>query len=758
MSNVNTTGNDLEILWVEPGADGSNPDTDYRVPTAQELAATSHLHQQNLQKAQADIRPAGIENRPAFGVAAGRGVIIPSGLSPYAPGHPSLAPLAANVTVVLPALTDTVSSISRHDRLYLMAFGAIVTSDIDASINLSFEWRNQSNAIQTLTKENTRRIRTFWAIVWSQGAATTAGAVYSALTTAGSNKVFTASTSTSGIALGSTLRLYSLDPNLAATKTYTVVQDTVQMIDLCRVWRVQNFLQNGYLWNRTGEADFDANFHIQPTYQYVGEGWSDWDARTRETMRRIFLGLPLINTPTGDRVVQNLINGQVAGNLDAPGIATASPNGSTALSNGQRVSFSNQAITQKTYVLPVTTSNVGGSTQATVAFQGNSPAGAYFSQNIADHKVWRADGRDVTLDGTLVGLGGTGSLVWTTSSSVVAPGDVVYVQPGIYYPAGSGFAVSGEIERVFLDNTGSSVQINAANVREASTSDLDAYAAPASGETYFVVVGKERGALHYILKRITVTSTSGGVVAIPGTERGAIAFISGPGAPAGRIDRPVVSGLSNSTSYNLLVYYAPPGTDKWQFQFRVPRYAGTQEKTLLNGAIVATEPIAIAHCQGGGNGYFLSDAEWQYEAISFRLPANTLNAAKKHFLADYRIQFFDEVDIGASSYREVDLFAAAGLALPRVGQQLAAIDAASAQTKGLAIRLQNSASQVLGALKIPIRCSQVYQLVVVFSVVNGSSRRLVAVTLNEGNVDTPSSCAFNSDSPSFAAIDTFTIY
>ncbi|MBD2019363.1 hypothetical protein H6F43_04090 [Leptolyngbya sp. FACHB-36] len=755
MPEINIKANDLEILWVEPGVDGGDPETDQRVPSAQELAAANHLHQSNLKTVQEIERPAGLRTRPAFDTTGSKGIILPAGLAPYAPGHPSIAPFASDVTVMLPPLADAVSSISRYDRLYLMTFGVVITSAIDPDILLTFEWENQSGAIQTLSKENTRRIRSVWAIVWSQGP-TTAADVVGAMSSVSGKKALTVAKGNVGITLNTTLRIYPLDPNLTDAKTYFIVQDTLTLIDLCRVWRVQNFTQTGYMWGRGGEKQFETDFHIQPTYRYVGDGWEAWDSRSRETLRRIFLGLPLIESPSYDRAVQNLINGQVGVNLDAPGTAIASPNGSTALANGQRVSFTNQRIVQKTYCLPVQTIDASGFARATVPFQTNSPVGAKFSQDLADHKVYKANGVDVTLDGTITGLGGSGALVWTANSNaVVAVGDTVYVQPGISYPEGSGFALSGEIEKVYYNN---GLVLNTANVREASVNNLNAYTNPASGESFIAVLGKERAALHYIYQRLTIISSSAGVVTIPGTVNGAIAFISGPNAPTGRIDRPVIAGLAHSTNYSVLCYYPPKATDNWQFQLKTSRYAGTGERALLDGARVATLPIAIGHTQGGGNSTFLADGELQYEAISFRLPANTLSNAVKHVVANYRMQLAIEGDIGANSVRELPLSAASGLVLPRSGMTLAAPAASSAQSKGMAVKLANSAGQALGILKLPIQCAQVYQLVVAFVVLKDGERRLCLITLNEGDTSAPSGCRFDSDSPHFAGVDTFALY
>jgi hypothetical protein len=754
---ANTKANDLEILWVDPGTPDPNltvnvtSEADKRVPSAAELRAANHLHQQNLARAQRLERPSGLRNRPQFGVA-GKGVVIPAGVLPYSPGHPALGALP-QTTVTLPALADTTSNLSRYDSLYLMAFGVVVTAAIDADINLSFEWQSQSKTLQTLTKENTRRVRTVWAVVCTQSP-TSSSAIYAALPTVLTGKGVTISSkATAGVNIGG-FQFYWLDPELKEGKTYTILEDTIDLIDLCRVWRVQNFNQSGYLWGRGGEKSFEAGSHIQATYRYVGDGWEDWSSRARDTLYRLFAGRAVANSPTLDRSVQNLINGQNNANQDAPGLATASPNGSTALANGQRVSFTNQAITQKTYCLPVATINAGGFSQASVPFQTNSPNGSFFSQNKADHRVWSANGVDITLDGSLTGLGGTGALTWTASSTAVTPGDVVYIAPAIFYPAGSGFPVTGEIEQVYLNGQA----INAANVRQAAINDLDAYTAPAVGESYFAVLGKERAALHYLYRRVTIASSSSGVVAIPSDAAGLIAFISGPNAPTGRQDKPVIAGLSPSTNYNVLLYHPPKPTDTWQFQFQVARYAGSGESDWLSGAAIATHPIVVAHSHGGGNSVFASEGEIQYEPIAFRLPANTSNKAVKSYQCNYKIEFVGEPAGDDESFREIPLRSSRGLASPHVGTVLTVANNNEAQTKGIAAKLLNSSGQSLGVLKLPIQCSQIYQLVITFLAVKEGERRLVIVTCNSGNPAKPAGCAFDSNSPNFAAIDTFHLY
>ena len=743
---VDIKPNDSEVLWVEP-----QNATDERVPTAQELRASSRLHTTNLSKVDGRGRPAGLMMRPDF-ACIGKSVILPQGLMAHAPGHPALAALASDVTVQLPALADVVSTISRYDYVSLLVFGVEVTGEIDPDINLDFEWQAQSGAVQTVSKENTRRVRTVWAIA-VHPANTTTTDIYNALpTTANDDRTLTVDQSATGQAVGS-YQLYPLDANLVSSATYTVIPDTLQLIPLLRVWRSQEHTQEGYIWGNGGEQDFDLDYHIQPSYRYVGSGWEDWESRAKETLRRLMLGKPLQDSESYDRAVYNLLNGQVGTNPDAPGVATASPNGATALANGQRVSFTNQAITQKTYCLPVVTVDAGGLAQASVPFQVNSPSGSFFSQDAEEHRVFTVTGRNVTNFGTLTGLGGTGALIWTANNTaIVTPGDRVYIVPGIFYPAGSGFPNAGQTETVYRD----ALPVAAANVREAAADDdLDAYITPANGEAFIVVMGRERAALHYIYKRITVTSSADGVVVIPNNERGVIAFISGTGAPSGRQDTPVLTGLSSNTSYDLLIYYPPPAVESWQFQLKVPRYKGSQES--VDGALI-TSVCAVGHTQGGGNDTFLADGEMQYEAIAFRVPKNSTPQAIEHYQCNYRMNFTHEGAAEETSIRWIPLSPAAGYTLPKAGLTISATAANDAQGSAMPVTLGDGHSS-LGALKKSIQCQQVWQLVVGMGVLLPTGdRRLLVATTNEGTPSEASPVVFSSDAPGYTGIDTFKLW
>jgi hypothetical protein len=741
---VDIKPNDTEVLWVKPQSD-----TDARVPTADELAAGTRLVSQQLQSSRMALRPSGVLNRPTF-TSTGKNVIIPSGLRYWAGNHPQLSVIGQAHTLSLPALADTVSSVSRYDRIYLCAFSAEVDDTIDPDVRLEFTWRNQSDVLQTVTKENTRRVRDYYAFVWASGI-TNASTLLAALQTPSGHRL-TVTKSAAGAAAGA-LRIYPLDPNLVDGTTYPVISDSLELIELVRVWRVQATNQQGYFWGRTGEGNFEPDFHLQPSYRYVGEGYQDLQNRAREALWRLMRGDTLSDTPSKDRSVQNLVNGQVGTNLSAPGVATASPNGSTALANEQRVTFTNEAIAQTLFCLPVVTTDSGGNAVATVNFAGNSPAGSQFSAS--GHAIYDEAGADISGDGTFTGGGGTGALTWTAGGGAsISPGDTAYLIPSIDYPSGSGFPTAGDIESVYLNSTA----LDGGNVRELSTDAPTTYENPAGSEDHIVVMDKGRAALAYILKKFTVSADGSGVVAMPGTARGVIAFISGTGAPTTRQDLPVITGLSAGASYDLLCYHAPPGSEQWQFQIKAARYAGSGESPWLNGARVATSPIAIAHSQIGGNTYSLGDASIQHEALGFRLPINNHASAIDGHTFNSKLQLTGEADPGNLAFREIPLpSGGSGVAQFRPGQVLAVQSVGGAQSQGLAAALQAD-GVALGSMKPKLQGDTGYQLAISVGLEKDGDYRLLVVVCNGGTPNQVNYLPFSSDGPAYSALDTFKLY
>ncbi|MBT9316272.1 hypothetical protein [Leptothoe spongobia] len=743
---VDQKTNDALVQFVAP-----QTDTDARVPTAEELSVAGSLLLNHIYESR-KLKPSGITTRPIFAATVGsKGVVIPSDLGFYSQKHPTLGILGGNHTLVLPSLADTVSAVSRYDRIYLMGFRAVVTADIDPDIQLEFSWRDQSSTIQTQTKENTRREREFYAFVWGSGEVT-ASAVWAVLPEVSGERQLTANKTAGGIETG-TLQIYPLDNNLVADATYTVVEDSLEMIELLRVWRVQNTIQDGYRWGRTGESDFQERFNLQPSYRYVGPEWDLWQARLSESIHRLFRGLSLSDTPTDNRIVLNLVNGQVASTLDAPGIATASPNGSTALANEQRMIFTNQAILQQEFCLPLTLADNGGAAEATVNFAGNSPSGARFGPNNTDHKIYSKNGIESSDNGSYTGEGGTGALTWLdTNDTEMQPGDIAYLVPGIEYPAGSGFPIAGKgLEAVYLN----SVAINASNIKSA---DLTAYEEPANSEDHIIVFDQARGSIR-IYKKYTVNSNGSGIAAIPSTARGVIAFIDGPSAPSARQDVPILSGLSNNSTYNLLVSHAPPGSEQWQFQFIEASYAGLSSTGIIDDSIVLGDPIFFGNSQGGGNANDGGDGELGRELIALRLPVNTDAGAQDAYLFNTKIQPAGTAALpdSATFSQLTHHLASNGNTLPKQGQTLTAIAAASVQSQGLAIRLESDGVS-LGVLKTQLESSSAYQLIVGFLIEKNEQRYMVVCALNAGDGSTYESTQLNTDGPNYAAIDVFNLY
>ena len=746
--NVTTVENDARIRWVS-----AQTDTDARAPTAEGLDAAAELLLQNTIKSR-QLVPSGITNRPNFLPTTGsKGIVVPGDLRFYSQKHPTLGALSGSHTIHLPALNDTAQAVSRYDRIYLLCFRAIVTAAIDPNLVITFRWRDGSSNIITETKENSQRIREYYALVWADSA-TDAASIWSALPATEGESVLTVDKSVTGVTVGDFV-LYPLDANLVNSATYTLVEGSLELIDLLRVWRIQNTNQNGYHWGRLGEADFAQRFHLQPSYGYVGEGWQDWQSRLEESMYRLFKGDSLSDAPTDDRIVLNLVNGQVATTLDAPGIATASPNGSTALANGQRIVFTNREWKQQEYAVRLLSTDAGGGElQVTINFAGNSPSGAAFGVD-ADHKVFDSGGTDISALGTFSGSSGTGALTWTENGgnpTGLSVGDPLYLNPGIIYPAGSGFPVAAKsLEAVYLGSTA----LDSDNVKDG---DITTYEDPANSESHIVIFDRARGE-SWIYKKFTVTSTGTGVAEAPSGATGHIAFISGPSAPSGKQDKPAISGLSNGASYDLLCYHAPPGSEQWQFQFIQARYTGLDNTAIPNGATIAARPIYFGNTQGGGNVSLGGDGLLSEEAIAFRLPMNSDASAQDAYVFSEKIQLSGEPTLPADvTFRPLpDQIASGGIALPRPGQLLAVTASGGAQSQGIAVGLEVS-SVPLGVLKQKLSGDEQYQLIAGFVITKNSNFYFVVATLNAGAGSTSNAIAFDSDGPHYAAIDVFNFY
>lgn len=733
---VNTHPRDAAILWL-----GQQTDIDSRVPTAEEMAKTEEVMRGHLGRSRARITPSGLLERPTFTANGGRQVGIPA-LSVWAPLHPTLETIPANV-LSMPVLAQGV--VNRYDYIYLLCFGVIVTADLDPEVNLTFQWR-AGNVLENVTKENTARIRDAYAYWVSPFPMTTEAIATRIGPTLTPNK--------SGMAFED-CRLFPLDEILRPGLTYTLTPGQLESLELLRVWRVQGVNQTGWWWGQTTERTMEGDIHLQPTYRYVGPGLEDWSARTADSLYRLMRGESLRNSPRLNRGVYNLLNGQVGSNTQAPGIATASPNGSIALANGQRVTFTNRAITQRVFALAIATSDGGGFAVATINFAGNSPSGSKFAAS--GHQVFSAAGVDLTSSGAFTGADTAGALTWTaTVAGTPAPGTVVYLVAHLTYPAGSGFPVCGDVEAVYLDG----VPISEANIKD---SDITVYTEPVNGGNHLVVLDRGNSELRWIYKKFSVVADSSGNVKMPSEARGLIAWISGPSAPIERQDKAVVTGLNASNGYDILCYWPPVAEEQWQFQILYPTYAGTQEASWLNGATVLTQPIAIAHSLGGGTTFSppsrpLPDGDVIGHAVAWRLPSNSDGQAIRNYALDAAIALQGGPDNGNAPFQVMpSLAAVGGMVSLRPGQVLEAVASADTHPQGVGVALRVGGRPV-GVYKPRLAGTGRYQLVVACGVEKAGEQRVLVITYNGGETTQGNALAANSAAPSLAGVDLFRYY
>jgi len=668
--------------------------------------------------------------------------------------YPSVLLSLAN-TINIPAIPNLSDIVKREERLYLVLFGAITGGDQDAVLGqVSFQYLDRNtNTLTPTTKENAKRDRIYWALVLSP-TALTAESFYQSLTQEvipanqeprlTGDRVLTVSNKTADGFVNGTQRIFALDPSLTQGATYPILQDFVEVTEVCRIVRQQNYLDRGYTFGNQGEEQFDAKYVIMPA---ALPKVRDIDSRIADRLIEIFSGKP---GPLScySRTVQNLTAGLVGGNPGRAGESAASPNGSVCLANDNRVSFSNQALLQRLGV-QITTATPDGNGAAVVTAQlnTNSPPGTVFSEKPSDHRIFKADGTEQSELGQFINLGQSGALVWVASqNSTIQPGNIVYFVPGIQYPSGSGFDIPfEEVERTWRNGT----PISAANIRSGHCGDLQAYEAPANNESYIAVFGKERAALHYIYKKVQVPVDSNGTALIPSAELGCFAFIEGA---TGRIDAPVKTGLTPNTMVNALVYYPPRSTESWQAQFRYCPYQGTSavEPNFLDGAIVISKPYFWMTTQGGGNSVFQADSSIRYSPISMHLPL--VENGIPCYRMDAAIRYYNEPNPGPSCTRPGAALSGAGLAMPTPGMTLSLV-ANPGIGSGKSLHAVLKSNGVTVGFRNPILNRQViYQSIIAFLVRKGQEERLVIATFTGDGGD-----SVEFDSTQGCAFDTFRI-
>lgn len=601
---------------------------------------------------------------PSVQVTGARTFVLANGVA-LVPSH-SEYKLEVAGSLAIPALPSPGSVVKRDDFLSLVVVATEFNKDHDPTLGqVAFSYRRPQTAggfvVETTQKENTRRMRSVWLMVLSPQPLT-GDDFFNALPqdASGNRTIGIANKTPQGFSLGDH-RIYALDPTLTSGQSYFVFADSAYALPLLQVRRLQNYLERGYVWGNGGEGNLSKDVHLSDISESATQHQNDDLVRQRAL--QVFSGIPSKGF-TYSRTVQNLLAGNVSGNPGRPGESAASPNGSVCLANDQRVSFTNQQITQKLACLPVTAGS-DGSGNAIVIFPLNSnvPLGTRFSEKREDHKVYAANGTDQTPFGVFQNLGATGALTWIAdSNSVIKPGNVCYFVPGINFPSGSGFSVPFDKCEAGWAN---GMSMDGGNILDAAVNDLDAYRAPTVNQEFIAVFGRERAALHYIYRKVSVTSDGNGIAVIPLAERGVFAFIEGI---PGRIDKPVVTGLSTNTTYAALVYYPPRSTEQWQWQLRYCSYQGLNDPTILNGAEITSTPLLFAHTQGGGTSAFFGDSELKYSAISMHLPIG--NSTTKHYGLNTPVNLPGENYADPIAFRELQTVPGSGCSLPRIGRKI----------------------------------------------------------------------------------------
>lgn len=722
--------NDVGVIFVPPASR-----TDPRVPTAEELSLSVRIQQSIAGRNRAE---AGWQRYPTLNFTAARQLSISDGQA-LLPGYPGVLSIGSTA-ITLPSLPDTTNIYLRTDWLYLMSFLAEVGQQQAPILGqYTFQYTEIGGGdVSTVTKENTRRIRAFWCLVWST-APISAATLLPLLPDAGSNKQMQIlDTSALGFALEN-LRIYARDPGLTQ-HPYVVYPESVQLLELTKVRRAQRQNNRGYVHGPAGEASLGSVFNLITTAPLLQQ--QDLEARMRERLRNVFSGIAQPGRAS-NYSIQNLTASPNGGNPDFPGEGAAAPNGSICLANGQRVSFTNQAIIEKRSAVRIASASNNGSGRALITVSLNSPiSGSFFSGNRGDHKIYSADGLEQSERGTFRQLGSSNTLVWEGDvNSTILPGQTAFVVPGIFYPSGSGFSVPFErVTRWWRNN----VELDDENIRDAATDDVLEYTDPANNGSYFGIFGRERAALHYILKKVTITSNGSGVATVPTDARGCFAFIQGV---SGRIDTPVATGLPINTTLNALVYEAPDPTEVWQFMMLYSEYQGTQETSFLNGSSVVSRPLLFAHTQGGGCSVFQGDADTRLSAIAMHLPA--VGSGIPSYRLNAPIQVAGEPYPGPITLRELPILPAPALALPTPGQTLSVQAAVTTQARSLSVKILSN-GQPMGFRTPQLQGRSEYQAVVSFVIRKSNEYRVVVLTRNTTGGE---NCPANSDE--FTAIDTF---
>jgi hypothetical protein len=580
----------------------------------------------------------------------------------FIPVYPSEF-LQINVNLLVPPLEAVAGMIDREDVLYLVGLVSEVGADQDPALGqltfnvLKTDEETQEEQISQTLGENSHRMRAFVAAILApENLTIEALKQVLSYTDVNGNEAYhlaIAQDGETGFPLG-LYHLWSIDDNWVEGRVYPIIPDYIDILPVAKIRRRTS--------GTTGGNSGESQTEIIDQILNPDTSQEDVDFLVSDRLSRIISGFQY----SYRRTVINLTLGPVSSNLNFPGETAISSNGSSAIANGQRISFTDQPWVDTLYTSIVIAENDGSDRAlASVGLSQSVPPGTTFSENLDSHRIFNSEGEEASSTGRFSRLGQSGVLTWIAGEkSLIRPGEKCYICPAIAYPAGSGINLPfRKVMRAW--NRGQEIKED--NIRHGGNRDIEMYEQPKMEDPFLIISGQERSAIHYIYQDIVVQSSNTGVLRVPDQARGCFAFIEGMD---GRIDKPVLTVPRRNAPYRALIYHPPRLEENWQFEISHPSYQGSLPgyESFLDGATIWSNPTCVLHTQGGGNSVHQGEASLRFVPVAKHLPRNENGVAAYHLKGP--VHLAGTPYPGPITYRSIDLSPAPGLTLPRIGQPL----------------------------------------------------------------------------------------
>jgi hypothetical protein len=426
------------------------------------------------------------------------------------------------------------------------------------------------------------------------------------------------------------------------------------------------------------------------------------------------------------------------------GFTSYSPGGSASVSNDQRSIYSNVQTTDSRAATSQLAVLTGGLVKLIYDIAPTSPPNTAFNTNFALYKIYLVTGEEVSGTGTF-SISGT-RLTWTANSgSLVAQNTRVLTKLAIDYPATSGIGGSfATLDAAWVSNAA----IAPANIRTLDQ-NLTAYEAPALGQDFILIYDAGTSSVFFFYKKISVTSSATGVITIPTTVKGCFAFIENR---AGRVDAPVVTGLTANTAYNVLIYHAPAAAEYWQLQISYRPYQGTKDLAFLSGATIATNPRLYVHSQGGGSLIASSSGSLGGYAISDYISAVDAPPYSPYLFQGAIRETGDSTNNLATTFKQIGFNPSALFAFPVIGETITTVTRATNHQRSISNAIANAEGKLF-AIKTPYVITPYFQFAFIFVAVKSGIAKLVIITQNCAATNLTADFVF--DPALLIAIDTF---